>query len=139
MKGRGRKTSAPKIGRENLKAFETQLLEFRARVLKGLDHFGETYTRTTMQAATGELSAYTYHMADRGTDAMEREQAFLLASKEGRLLVEIDEALRKIYSGKGFGRCERCGGSIGRDRLKALPYARLCLACQRAVENPAGA
>ncbi len=45
-----------------------------------------------------------------------------------RELVEIEAALARIAEGT-FGTCELCGGAIGRDRLRALPEARRCLAC----------
>ncbi len=43
-------------------------------------------------------------------------------------LAETDAALERIEQGK-FGRCETCGGAIGRQRLLALPAARLCIEC----------
>jgi len=42
---------------------------------------------------------------------------------------EIDHALAKIAN-RTYGLCERCGQPIPRPRLKALPYARLCVACK---------
>ena len=47
------------------------------------------------QGANGDLSSYSFHMADQGTDAMEREKAFLMASKEGRFLWHLNQALRR--------------------------------------------
>ena len=46
-----------------------------------------------------------------------------------RELGEIESALARIAEGT-FGTCEVCGGAIGRDRLRALPEARRCLACR---------
>ena len=80
--------------KKNLVHFEKRLLEERKRVLKELGHYDETFG-STPQGADGDLSAYSFHMADQGTDAMEREKAFLLASQEGRFLWHIDEALRR--------------------------------------------
>jgi len=80
--------------KKNLVHFEKRLLEERKRVLKELGHYDETFG-STPQGADGDLSAYSFHMADQGTDAMEREKAFLFASQEGRFLWHIDEALRR--------------------------------------------
>ena len=78
-------------------------------MLKELGHHGEAFG-ANQQEADGDLSAYSFHMADQGTDAMEREKAFLFASQEGRFLWHIDEALRRLYrSPETFGKCHNCG------------------------------
>ncbi len=116
---------------------EQRLLKERSRVLKELGHYDESFANTP-QGADGDLSAYSFHMADQGTDAMEREKAFLFASKEGRLLYHIDEALRRLYrSPKEFGKCEECGDPISFERLDALPHARLCIKCKEREETGA--
>jgi RNA polymerase-binding transcription factor DksA len=120
---------------KRLRVLEKRLLEEREQVLKELGFFDENYHDTT-RSASGDLSAYSFHMADQGTDAMEREKAFLMASKEGRRLYSIDEALRGLYSKPdGFGRCVECGAPIKWERLEALPYATLCIACKEREEN----
>lgn len=117
------------------KHFEERLLKERERVLKQLGHYDASFADTP-QNSDGDLSAYSFHMADQGTDAMEREKAFLFASKEGRLLYHIDEALRRLYkTPKQFGVCEECGDEIGYDRLDALPHARLCIGCKEKEET----
>ncbi len=73
-------------------------------------------------------------MADQGTDAMEREKAFLFASKSGRLLYHIDEALRRLRSNEDFGICVECGKPISAARLEAVPHARMCITCKEAEE-----
>ena len=75
-------------------------------------------------------------MADQGTDAMEREKAFLFASQEGRFLWHIDEALRRLYrSPETFGKCHNCGQEIAFERLDALPHARFCIQCKQREED----
>jgi RNA polymerase-binding transcription factor DksA len=75
-------------------------------------------------------------MADQGTDAMEREKAFLFASQEGRFLWHIDEALRRLYRNpETFGRCHQCGEEIAFERLDALPHARFCFSCKQREED----
>ena len=124
--------------KNQLAQLEQRLLEERERVLKELGFFDENYHESTL-AASGDLSAYSFHMADQGTDAMEREKAFLFASKEGRQLYQIDEALRRLYrEPDGFGRCVECGAPIHWERLEALPYATLCIACKEREENGRG-
>ena len=82
------------------------------------------------------LDVITKHMADQGTDAMEREKAFLFASQEGRFLWHIDEALRRLYKAPElFGKCHNCGNEIAFERLDALPHARYCIACKQREED----
>lgn len=115
--------------------FEQRLLEEREKIVKQLAQFGESFS-DTLQGSDGDLSAYSFHMADQGTDAMEREKAFLFASKEGRLLYHIDEALRRLYkSPESYGVCQECGGDVGYERLDALPHARLCIKCKNREED----
>ncbi len=89
---------------------------------------------TTIKEKTGDLSSYSYHMADPGTDAMEREKTFYFASKSGRLLYHIDQALRRVRN-KTYGKCEECGEQINRERLEAVPHARLCINCKELEEQ----
>ncbi len=121
--------------KKTLAHFEKRLLDERKRVVKELGSYGEAFG-ATLQSADGNLSSYSFHMADQGTDAMEREKAFLFASSEGRFLWHIDEALRRLYrSPQTFGRCLTCGEEIDFDRLDALPHARLCFTCKQREED----
>jgi DnaK suppressor protein len=131
----GAKKSAKPMSKKHLAHFEKRLLEERARVIKELGHHGETFGASA-QESDGDLSTYSFHMADQGTDAMEREKAFLFASQEGRFLWHIDEALRRLYrSPETFGRCHSCGEEIAFERLDALPHARYCIACKQREED----
>lgn len=116
--------------------FEQRLLEERVRVLKEMGHYENTVLKVNQRDSAGDLSGYSFHMADVGTDAMEREKAFQLASAEGRILLEINEALRRIARGE-YGRCESCENPILRARLEAMPVARLCLSCKEKEERAA--
>jgi DnaK suppressor protein len=121
--------------KKNLQHFEKRLLEERRRALKELGHYEDVFGATP-QSADGDLSSYSFHMADQGTDAMEREKAFLFASQEGRFLWHIDEALRRLYrSPDTFGKCHNCGNDIAYERLDALPHARYCIQCKQREED----
>jgi RNA polymerase-binding protein DksA len=123
------------MAKKQLQYFEKRLLEERRRVLKELGHHDELFNKSD-QAADGDLSTYSFHMADQGTDAMEREKAFLFASQEGRFLWHIDQALRRLYkSPETFGKCHNCGQEIAFERLDALPHARYCIECKQREED----
>ena len=125
---------APGVTEKDFKEFEQRLLAERQKILKEMGHLENTVLKVNQRDSAGDLSGYSFHMADVGTDAMEREKAFLFASNEGALLKEIDEALRRVYRGE-FGACENCGRPIARARLEAMPYARLCLSCKELEER----
>ena len=121
------------LNRKDLKHFEDRLLEERKKLLGQLGYLERTLNQTQRDSA-GDLSAYSFHMADMGTDAMEREKTFLFASAEGRLLYNVDEALRRLYRNE-YGICQSCGKEIGKARLDAIPQASLCVACQEKQEK----
>ena len=119
--------------KKELEHFEKLLLERRTALVSEMGLLRKS-AQDTIKEAAGDHSAYAYHMADLGTDAMEREKTFLLASKSGRLLYHIDEALRRIRN-KSYGKCHQCGQPIAKTRLEAVPHARLCIACKELEEQ----
>jgi len=125
------------VNAEQRKHSEKGRLAARSRATRELGQYDDSFT-SSLQGADSDLAAYSFHMADQGTDAMEREKAFLFASKEGRLLYHIDEALRRLYRNpEQFGQCEHCGDEISFERLDALPHARLCIRCKEKEETGA--
>lgn len=125
------------LTKKQLEHLEKRLLDERARALKALGLFDEL-TQADRDSSDSDLSAYTDHMADQGTEAQEREKAAAFATKEGRYLYRLEEALRRIYSDpKNFGKCHTCGADVGFERLDALPHARYCIDCKRKEESAA--
>jgi DnaK suppressor protein len=72
--------------------------------------------------------------ADAGSASFERETAQSLSNHARNLLSQIDDAMRRMDAGT-YGTCERCGETIETERLEALPYATLCMACKRRDET----
>ena len=116
------------------KHLEGRLLEERARLVKELGYREANVLNQNPRDSSGDLSGYSFHMADAGTDAMEREKAFLFASTEGRVLHDVDEALRRMYKGE-YGMCESCNEPIAAPRLEVVPHARLCIKCKEREEK----
>jgi RNA polymerase-binding protein DksA len=125
---------AKRLSRPKLKKYRKLLEEKRETLLKELDYLEGSSLKSTITESTGDLSAYSYHMADQGTDAMEREKAFLFASREGRFLYHLNQALLRIDDGT-YGACHECGQPIDEERLNAVPHARLCIACKEADDE----
>lgn len=125
------------MDRTQLEHIERRLLRERERILRSLGRFSEQ-AKLTRDSADNDLSSYSFHMADQGTDAMEREKTFLFASKEGRYLYRVEEALRRLYNDpENFGICHGCNKEIPFERLDALPHARYCLDCKLREEEAA--
>ena len=130
-----RETTGAAWGPDELQHFERRLMEERKRALAQMASFDEQLG-ASQEAATGELSTWRFHMADVGTETHERERDFLLASREGRLLWHIDEALRRLYRAPdAFGRCDECGDRIAYERLDAIPYVPRCVNCKQDWES----
>ena len=118
----------------DLEHFQKRLLDERKRAVAQMQQFGEDLRST--EESDGDSSSWRFHMADEGTDTFDREQTFLLASREGRLLSHIDDALRRLYRTPGrYGRCDECGILIAFDRLDAIPYAMTCVSCKMGWEG----
>ncbi|HEX7166929.1 MAG TPA: TraR/DksA C4-type zinc finger protein [Acidimicrobiales bacterium] len=78
--------------------------------------------------AEGE-SEFTEEGGDVDSMSAERERDLALANQARQTIDDIDRALMKLDHGN-YGICERCDQPIVKARLKALPYAALCVACK---------
>jgi RNA polymerase-binding protein DksA len=123
-----------KFNKKELKDFKKIILARKEEVLEGIKHISEDTLKKSQKDAAGDISGYTYHMADVATDTYDREFSLSLASNDRELLYELDDALKKIDDGI-FGICEDCKSIITKTRLKAVPYARLCVKCQKKREK----
>ena len=123
------------LKKKQLDHLEKRLLDERARALKALGLF-DRRTESGRESSDSDLASYTDHMADQGTEAQEREKAAAFATKEGRYLYRLEEALRRLYAEpKNFGKCHTCGEEVAFERLDALPHARYCIACKKKEES----
>jgi RNA polymerase-binding protein DksA len=114
--------------------FRELILRKRREILRELSYLRETSMETTADQYSGDNSTYSYHMADQGTDAQEREKAFLFASREGKMLRLLDQALERIENGT-YGYCQETNALIEFKRLEAIPHARLCIAAKKRHEE----
>lgn len=107
-----------------------KLLEEKRRLASSdLEEYERVSRSDEAQESAEDRSAYSLHMADRGTDAMEREKNMLFAQREGSYIDYLDEALERVEDGT-FGACRVCGNEIGRARLEAVPVATQCIKCK---------
>ena len=126
--------AAKKYGRKDLVDFKKLILKRKDEVLDEIKHISDDTLKKSQKDASGDISGYTYHMADVATDTYDREFSLSIASSEREVLYELNDALKKIDEG-AFGICEECKRQIAKNRLKAVPFARLCVACQEKREK----
>jgi RNA polymerase-binding transcription factor DksA len=130
-------TMAKKLTKKQVEHLQARLMRERERALRSLGQFDEL-SKISAEQSDSDLYSYSDHMADLGTDAMEREKMLLFASKEGRYLYRVEEALRRLYKDPdNFGMCHNCGNLIDFERLDALPHARYCIDCKLKEEADA--
>ena len=122
------------MNKKDKKMLKDALLEYRDKIALGIDHLAQDTLNKSQKDATGDLSGYSFHMADVATDNYDRDFNLGLAASESEVLQKIDDALLSIEEGT-YGKCELCGCKISVERLKALPFATKCIPCKEKEES----
>jgi RNA polymerase-binding transcription factor DksA len=123
-----------KLSKDDATKYKKLLLDLRDHLIDGVNFLASDNLKRTQREASGELSGYSLHMADAGTDNFDREFALSLVSNEQEALYEIEEALKRLEHST-YGVCGNCEKNIMKARLEAVPFARLCVDCQSDVEK----
>ena len=124
------------LTKKELKDFRDRLVSEREDLVAQHRDLEESSLGALQSDLTGEV-AFDEEFADAGTATFERERDFSLANNIQDLLDKIDRALVRMDDGT-YGTCERCGRTIEKARLKALPYANLCIKDKTAEERARG-
>lgn len=111
-----------------LKKQQKSLLEIRRQVLSDISE--DTKQGMGVENDDGRD---TYDLA---SDERDRDIGMILSNRDRDKLAQIDGALTRINKGV-YGICEECELDIAEDRLKALPFSRLCVICQADKEKEA--
>ncbi|MFC1631589.1 TraR/DksA family transcriptional regulator [Candidatus Omnitrophota bacterium] len=122
------------MNKKELERFKKALLKKREEMISELSNITKDALSKSQREASGDLSGYSFHMADQASDNYDREFSLTLASDSQKIIYAIDEALNRIKD-KSYGRCLECSKVITRKRLQAMPYAILCIDCQRKEEE----
>jgi RNA polymerase-binding protein DksA len=110
---------------------DEELEYFREIIIKKMEEAEEEVNalqrtlRESMENASDE-SAYSYHMADAGTDAQEREKTYMLFNRTKKFVKYLDDALKRIDN-KTYGVCKVTGKKIAKGRLEAVPHTQLSI------------
>lgn len=127
-----------RMTKPELKFFENLLNEKKETLIQELGYLEDNTMRLSSKEGAGDLSSHAYHLADHATETQDREQAFHMASREGKYLFYIEEALDRVRNGT-FGVCKKCGKLIPKARLEAVPTAKMCIDCKTKQERAAQA
>lgn len=120
--------------KDDIQVFKDQLLLLRARLRGDVSQLANAALNKSRSEANGDLSSMPIHMADIGSDNFEQEFTLSLMENEGVTLTQIESSLERIEEGT-YGQCEECGVRIPKNRLKAIPYATLCIRCAEQQEQ----
>jgi DnaK suppressor protein len=110
---------------KDLEKFRVLIQDLRVDNQDELEVLTEQLREMTSSENTDDNSAYSLHMAEQGTDAMEREKTFLQAQRTNDYIKKLDEAIRRIQDGT-FGLCRVCGLRLDSKRLMAVPVTQVC-------------
>ncbi len=122
-----------KFSAEDLDEFRQLLLTKRAELVGDVDHMTSEALRGSQPGGSGNLSNVPIHMADVGSDNWEQEFTLGLVANERQRLKKIDAALQRIAD-RTYGICEGTHKPIGKQRLRAKPWARYCIEYARQNE-----
>jgi DnaK suppressor protein len=104
---------------EELEHFRQLLLKRREEVLRDLDILRSSLSDENVEDSIN--SNYSMHMADHGTETMDREQRFMFIARDEKYIGYIDQALDRIRN-RTYGICAKSGKPIPKKRLEAVPH-----------------
>jgi DnaK suppressor protein len=125
-------TNSP-LTKKEIQELKERLLAERKDLQAQFDELEEFAFGSNQSDISGEMG-FDEEYADAGTATFERERDLSLVNNLRDLMERIDKALAKIDEGT-YGLCDRCGRPIEKLRLKALPYANLCIKDKQAEER----
>jgi DnaK suppressor protein len=123
-------TNKYKLTQAETKKFKAMLLAKMNEILGNVT----TMETEALRRERSDLSNMPIHMADLGTDSYEIDNIIGLMDSERKILSEINDALNRIEDGT-YGICQGRGEQIPKERLKAIPWARYCVACATLIEK----
>ena len=129
-----RKIKIKRMLKKELNKYKALLVKEREKIGGGINHIAQESLKTSQRESSGDLSGYSFHMADVASDNYEVEFSLGRASDEQNIMYTIDEALKRVEDGT-YGSCTQCGKQIPKRRLDALPHTELCITCQSKTES----
>ena len=109
---------------EELEHFKELLLDRRRSAVEDIESMKGQLEDAREQAEND--TAYSFHMADAGTDAMEREKLYLMVARQQKYVGYLDRALERVEN-KTYGVCKVTGKAISKERLEAVPHTEISI------------
>ncbi|MFA6282354.1 MAG: TraR/DksA C4-type zinc finger protein [Candidatus Omnitrophota bacterium] len=122
------------LSAKELKEYKEKLINLKEEVMNQIREISEDTLMKSQKDISGDMSGYGSHIADVASDNYERDFSLGLVSDERKVLLEIEEALKRVEN-KSYGECVMCEKPIASTRLKALAYAKCCKKCQEKIEK----
>ncbi len=116
--------------KKDLEYFRKLIYTEQLKTLKDMGYIKENILDETMRDASGDQSAYSFHMADQGSDTYDREKSFLLAARENKYLSDLNDAMKRVDDGT-YGVCLICGKDIEKERLEVVLVAKYHVDCKK--------
>lgn len=126
-------TRARALSKRELDEFRRLLEAERDRLTEQLEAI-EEHLPEVENVAVDASGGYDEDLADVASETFEREKGIAIENSEQDLLQQVEEALARIEDGT-YGTCDVCGQPIHPDRLRALPWAQLCIHCKSREEQ----
>ena len=115
------------FSKKQMAEFQENLEAIRKQVLQGIQ---QRIAAKRQDVGVKEIG----DAFDSASEGREQEFGYLMNTRDREKILRIEEALRRIDQGE-YGICEECEEPIGVKRLKAMPFATLCVRCQEAEEE----
>jgi RNA polymerase-binding protein DksA len=113
---------------EELEHFRELLLQRRKEAKGEVERMRNQVEQAKEQS--NDDTAYGLHMADAGTDAMEREKLHLMIARQQKYIGYLERALERIEN-KTYGVCRVTGEPISKERLEAVPHTEISIEAKR--------
>ncbi|MEX0773072.1 MAG: molecular chaperone DnaK [Balneolales bacterium] len=109
---------------EELEYFRQIIIKKRDEAENDLNMLVQTLKDNTENAS--DESAYSFHMADAGSDAQEREKTYMLYNRTRKFIKYLDDAMKRIDN-KTYGVCKVTGEKISKGRLESVPHTQISI------------
>jgi len=118
---------------KDLKFFKDLIVEQKTEILENARRLRESLIDNAGDYV-GDNSTFSMHMAEQGTDEMEREKAYMFIQRDEKHLFYLENALERIAK-KTYGLCISCGKHISKARLEAVPITSHCINCKQSLSH----
>ncbi len=123
-----------RFAKKDLDFYKEKLFNLKDDVLAQIRDISKDTLMKSQKDMSGDISGYGLHLADVATDNYERDFNLGLVSNERRIVLNIDDALKRIED-KSYGICGVCKKDINKVRLDAIPHAKYCRKCKEKLEK----